>query len=313
MTVAPEPDPPLLLLAEAVGLLRSGASPDVAWRAAGFTHVDAVGAPVPDNDHPAWDAVRAAARLAHSAGAPLADVLDVVAQHERARSEAEAARQAAIAGPQLSGTVLSWLPAAGLGLGVLVDTRAIHILFFTALGWLLLIMAGALAMTGRGWMKHLVAQARHASRDAEPGELPVTLVLSLMDAAVAAGLDVRGALAAVGHAVEGPQGADLTHAASMLALGHTWSDSWADAPEGLAPVERALRPAWQAGTAPRATLTAAGHVLTLQRRIAADKAVGELGVRMALPLTLCLLPAFALVGLVPMLVAVASNASISLG
>ncbi len=316
-TLLESPDPPLLLLAEAVGLLRSGAAPHTVWKTAGFTHVDSVGAPVGapqgGEPHPAWDGVRAAARLAHSAGAPLADVLEVVARHERARSQADAARKAAIAGPQLSGTVLSWLPAAGLGLGVLVDSRAFHILFLTALGWLLLVLAGALAALGRGWMKRLVASAEAASQDSAPGQLPLELVLALVDSAVAAGLDVRAALATVGSAVEGAQGKDLAHVASLLALGHSWADSWGDASPTLAPVERALRPAWVAGASPRSTLAAVSQVLTLDRQIAAEQAVGELGVRMALPLTLCLLPAFALVGLVPMLVAVASNAQVSLG
>ena len=40
------------------------------------------------------------------------------------------------------------------------------------------------------------------------------------------------------------------------------------------------------------------------RELAGDKAAAELGVRLSLPLALCLLPAFVLIGVVPLLIAV---------
>lgn len=326
--VPESPREPALVLAEVVGLLRSGASPAAAWAAAGIEEVDHRGMPgarrgtgtqlgtEEQGGDPVWDAVRAACALAHSAGAPLADVLEVVGEHVQIEREARAAREAAIAGPRLSATVLQWLPAMGLGLGALIDTRALTVLLVTPLGWVLMVVAGTLMWGGRRWMRSLVDAAERASGGSDVGgeardALPIPLILALMDAALASGLDVRGAVAAVGVAMGGPEGGALEHVASALALGDTWRRAWSDCPESLQVLERALRSAWTAGTAPRALLRATSQSVRLETRLASEKAVGELGVRMALPLTFCLLPAFGLVGLVPMLVAVASSTSLS--
>jgi tight adherence protein B len=311
------PVEPALILAEAVGLLRSGAAPATAWAAVGIRDVDHRGVPVLVDADPAWDAVRAACSLAHTAGSGLADVLEVVADHIQLEREARAARESAIAGPRLSATVLQWLPAMGLGLGALIDVHALKVLFVTALGWVLLTSAGVLVWAGRWWMGWLVRGAEEASQVVSTGpggvrdRLPVTLLLTLVDAALASGLDVRGAVAVVGEAIGRAEGHALEHVSSALALGEPWAGAWSGCPAPLLILERALRSAWTAGTSPRALLRATSSSLRLEARLAAEKAVGELGVRMALPLTLCMLPAFALVGLVPMLVAVASSTSIS--
>jgi tight adherence protein B len=314
----PAPTDPIFQLAEVVGLLRAGASPSIAWHTAGVATKGDEGVPVLTGDDAVAQAVAAACRLAHRSGAPLAGVLEVVGAYARKESEAHAAREAAIAGPRLSAVVLQWLPVAGLTLGAIVDPRALSVLFLTPLGWTLLAMAGGLLVCGRYWMRRLVRSAQAAgdagaptSQGRQAGDPPVSLVMALVEAAVSAGLDVRGALAEVGAAIAGPYGRALDEVASSLALADGWDQAWSDTPESLHVVERALRSAWVAGTAPRATLAAAADALGLQRRLASERAVGELGVRMALPLTLCLLPAFALVGLVPMLVAVASTVSVA--
>lgn len=305
---------PLLAIADVVGLLRAGSSPADAWMEAGASVIEPDGAPVLGERDAITNAIRAACRLAHHSGAPLADVLDVVALHARGEREAQAARDAAIAGPRLSSIVLSWLPGVGLGLAVLVDTRAWHVLVATPLGWGLLLTAGLLSWAGRTWMLALVRDAARAGSDAEPsaGEIPGTLMVALMDAAIAAGLDIRSAIAAVGAAVNSDDGGALDHVASRLALGDSWESAWEGAPERLSPLQRSLRTAWKSGTAPRAMLAATAHGLALQSRVAADKAVGELSVRMSLPLALCQLPAFALVGVIPMVVAVASSAMVTM-
>ncbi|WP_286214198.1 hypothetical protein [Demequina sediminis] len=74
------------------------------------------------------------------------------------------------------------------------------------------------------------------------------------------------------------------------------------------PVARALAPAIDAGASPAASLEAVS--VSAARRVRTDAAIaaGEMGVRVALPLTLCLLPAFLAVGLAPLLVAVMGGA-----
>lgn len=317
----------LVTLAEVVGHLRAGLTPAQAWAGAGIGGVDVAGVPAGLGEGPTPAAVRAACRLAHEAGTPLAVVLEAVAQQARVECDAQAARAAAMAGPRMSATILGWLPAAGLGMGALVDSRALQILFMTPLGWVLLVTAASLAWAGRRWMRYLVESARTAG--AEPTEPPgrgagrgrghaddasevsTVLLLALVAAAIESGLDVRGALAAVARAVGGAREGVLEHVASSLALGVSWDAAWRRAPDWTRPLERALRIPWNSGGSPQATLEAAAYGIGLERRLASERAVGELSVRMALPLTLCLLPAFALVGLAPMLVAVAASAGLS--
>ncbi len=163
-----------------------------------------------------------------------------------------------------------------------------------------------------------------AGPDAEPVDVPV--VLELLGAALRAGAGVPRALEATGAALAGatapgtrkPQGgagmrgtsvprsadgAALRAAADALRLGADWDGAWRDAPARLGPAHRALRGAWTDGTSPTGALRAAGEELLRARRAAARTAAARLAVRLVLPLGACYLPAFVLVGLVPVLLA----------
>lgn len=142
------------------------------------------------------------------------------------------------------------------------------------------------------------------------GEAPtdVAVVLDLLDAACAAGASVPGALDAVGRAVGGERGADLVRAAGRLPGGSSWTRAWAGCDPVLAPVAGALRPSWEDGVAPAGALRATAAHLRRERHAVALAAANRLGVRLVLPLAVCHLPAFVLVGLVPVLVSVAGSA-----
>lgn len=144
---------------------RAGLPAADAWRAwdPGL-ELDADGAPLWDRDDRLAHEARAAARLAHAAGIPLAEVLDSLARVERARNQAERRREAALAGARASARILVWLPAAGLGLGLLVEPRTATVLFATPFGWALLIGAGLLVWLGTWWMRALVRAAVEAGR-----------------------------------------------------------------------------------------------------------------------------------------------------
>ena len=130
---------------------------------------------------------------------------------------------------------------------------------------------------------------------------------ALLGAAVRSGLDVRSALDHVGQ-VAGGDGDALSRVATALALGVAWDHAWSTAPARLAPLGRALAPAWERGATPVDALEALAETTLARARAAGDKAAAELGVRLALPLALCLMPAFVLVGLVPLLIAVGGAA-----
>jgi len=147
---------------------------------------------------------------------------------------------------------------------------------------------------------------------ADPVDVPV--VLELLGAALRAGAGVPRALEATGAALAGamPPGASgsrsadgvaLRAAADALRLGADWDGAWRDAPDRLGPAHRALRGAWTDGASPTGALRAAGEELLRARRAAARTAAARLAVRLVLPLGACYLPAFVLIGLVPVLLA----------
>ncbi|QAY69829.1 type II secretion system F family protein [Xylanimonas protaetiae] len=163
------------------------------------------------------------------------------------------------------------------------------------------------AWTGRR-RRAALARATPSRREPEAAELvDPTVVLELVGAALRAGAGIPRALAAVADAVGGVDGAVLAPVAAALRLGAPWTAAWADAPSRLDVVARALRPTWEEGAAPGEALSAAGDELLRARRDAGRTAAGRLGVRLVLPLGTCFLPAFVLVGLAPVLLALGSG------
>jgi hypothetical protein len=169
------------------------------------------------------------------------------------------------------------------------------------------------------------------------GEVDVAVLLDLADAALGAGASVPGTLQALGRAVGDPRapggdgpaaswragdaggsrptagptavdddggvGAAMRRAGGALLLGATWTEAWADAPDALAPLADALEPAWVDGAAPGPLLRRAAASVRSTRHREAQEAAARLGVRLVLPLGLCFLPAFVLLGLVPVVLA----------
>jgi len=144
-------------------------------------------------------------------------------------------------------------------------------------------------------------------RPASPGEPGTGLLLVLVEAALGSGATVARALEVVGAAWPGVDGAHLVRAARRLALGTDWATAWQGAAGGALVVARALQPTWTSGAAAGPALRAAADSWRRRRRAAARTAAARLGVHLLLPTGLCLLPAFVLLGVVPVVVALASG------
>jgi tight adherence protein B len=139
---------------------RAGLSALDAWRTWDpALALDGEGAPGWSREDPLAREACAAARLAHSSGVPLAEVLDCLVRVERARAEAARRRDAALAGARASARVLAWLPAVGIALGLLVEPRTAAVLLATPIGWALLGASALLVWLGRWWMRALVRGA----------------------------------------------------------------------------------------------------------------------------------------------------------
>lgn len=104
-----------------------------------------------------------------------------------------------------------------------------------------------------------------------------------------------------------PDAASLHATAQRLAVGLGWAEAWEGCGDRLAGLGEALASSWRTGSSPVLALAAAQNAERYATRAAADVAAAALGVRLTLPLALCLLPAFVLVGIVPLLLSIAAG------
>jgi tight adherence protein B len=109
-----------------------------------------------------WDQLAACFDIAGASGCPLADVLTRFAAQLEVEDDAEAARQTALAGPRATVSLLTWLPAMGLGLGAALGVDPLAILLGTPLGLAALAAGLVLTVAGRTWSARLVRAAAGA-------------------------------------------------------------------------------------------------------------------------------------------------------
>lgn len=106
-----------------------------------------------------WTGLAACVSVSERSGAPLAGVLSRYAAQLESAMDNQAARETAMAGPQATVRLLTWLPVGGLGLGYLLGADPVGILLGSPLGWLAGTAGVALSLAGRFWSRALVRQA----------------------------------------------------------------------------------------------------------------------------------------------------------
>ncbi|MDR0504847.1 MAG: hypothetical protein LBG70_03430, partial [Bifidobacteriaceae bacterium] len=96
-----------------------------------------------------------------------------------------------------------------------------------------------------------------------------------------------------------------------LAQGHSWQQAWANYPpeqaEIVQQVRQVLRLAWCHGAAGAPLLIGLTARLRRRAKRQAIQAAGRLSVTLMLPLGLCYLPAFVALGLIPVVLSLASG------
>lgn len=150
----------------------------------------------------------------------------------------------------------------------------------------------------------LPAEPRRTRRRAghePPASVDPAVLCDLVDAALAGGAAVPRVLTALGRANGGPVGEALRISGTSLLLGATWGEAWSKAPAELAELVHSLEPAWTDGTDPGPAVRRAAGAIRMRRQREARETAAALGVRLVLPLGLCALPAFVLLGVVPAL------------
>jgi tight adherence protein B len=153
--------------------LSSGALPESALRAAADSspayHValcdaaDAAhGGDPPEFDATALVPLARAWRVAADTGAPLADVVDRVAEDLAARIALRRDVTAAVAGARSSAFLLAVLPVLGVLLGAAMQADPLHVLFGSPTGRLLCLFGVVLDACGLAWTHRLTARAQRA-------------------------------------------------------------------------------------------------------------------------------------------------------
>lgn len=149
----------------------------------------------------------------------------------------------------------------------------------------------------------LIARLEPASARRERLELirAAPLVAELLAAALMAGVPLDHAVPVVARAVGGPAGERLLGVQRRVELGEPAATAWQDLTDtpGLSVVARAVARSARTGAPLAAVLTQSAEDLRSQAASAALAEVRSTAVRAVLPLGLCLLPAFALLGIAP--------------
>ncbi len=255
-------------------LLSAGVSPTNAWSYLdGYAHL---ADDLPGSLCEVDPGLAAAWRVATGAGAPLAPSLQQFAAGLRALGDAQRETQVALAGPVATARLVLLLPVVGILFGMVLGFNTLGTLFTTVPGLLCLAVGGGLLLAARRWNRRLVAAA-------QPTEALPGLRYELMAISVAGGGSLDRALASVDAAL------------AEFAI---------DAPGDAGAVLDLSR---RAGVPAGALLRAEADEARRDARAAAQKAAAVLGVRLMIPLGVCVLPAFMALGVAPLLIAVISS------
>lgn len=163
------------------------------------------------------------------------------------------------------------------------------------------VVAGAgVAGVTWSWIGRLDPPSVRRQRELAERDLPG--VVHLLATALESGCDVAQALRLVGDALPGPATMLLDAVPGRLALGVPPDVAWRPVLESeeLAPLGRAMVRAHRSGASVTDEVARLADELERRARARVEDRARAVGVKAALPLGLCLLPSFLLIGVVPL-------------
>jgi tight adherence protein B len=269
-------------------LLAAGVAPGSAWEylaegpipariaASGSVAQTILDARLDGLEGQAWRGLAAAWSVATDAGAALAPSLAAYSRSLRSLAQAQRDAEVALAGPVATARLVMALPAVGMlfGLALGFDTLAV---FGTPLGWACLVAGAALLLAGWRWNRRLIRAAQPA--DATPG-----IECDLMAIAVSGGGSIPGARAAVEAAIAR---FDLAARPGRV--------------DGVLELSR------RAGVPAAELLRSEADDARREARADAQVKAARLSVHLMIPLGVCVLPAFMVLGVFPLLASVISS------
>lgn len=163
----------------------------------------------------------------------------------------------------------------------------------------------AVAVSLGVWTLCTRAEPPGVRREREAVRRGLPHVTRLLAVVLASGQSVAAALGVVADALPGAASAPLARARSALAVGVPAEVVWAElaATPGLEPLGRAFGRASESGARVVDAVARLAEQLAAEERAGVEDRARTVGIRAAVPLGLCLLPAFLLLGIVPVVAA----------
>lgn len=244
---------------------------------AGALHREAGQAPPDVAD--AWRGLAAAWFVATESGAPLAQSLRALAGSFRALGQTQRDLAVALAGPAATARMVMALPVIGVVFGMGLGFNTLQTLFTTLPG-LSCVAAGALLMFGGiRWNRRMI-------RAATPTDRTPALAIDLMAVAMSGG----GSIDRSRRLLRAARERFLFRARGEQAL-----------------IDGVLVLAQRAGVPAAELLRSEAEARRRNARSEGQQAAATLAVRLMIPLGVCVLPAFMLVGVAPLLLAIVSS------
>lgn len=231
-----------------------------------------------DGGDEGWAMLAAAWAVAADSGAPLAGCLRELAGAMRDEAQSRREIATALAGPRASARMVTALPLVAICFGALLGFDTAAVLLGTPIGYVCLGLGLLLLWGGHRWNAAL-------ARRAAAGAAGSALELDLLAIAMAGGVSLDRARAGVAAA--------LDRAAIERSVG--------------AEVDRVVVLAAAAGAPLAELLRAEAFRRRRIERAAAAARAAALGVRLMLPLGACVLPAFVLLGVAPLIISVVTG------
>lgn len=294
----PAPDALMAVAATSVQtlavLLQAGAVPAVAWRHLADTGDEPAQAVVSriDSGVPmveaiaaeggAWVDLAAAWEIATTVGAPLAEVLRMIAETLRDAASAADDVRIALAEPAGTARLLLWMPLAGLLLGFALGFDTVGVVMHSPIAAASVVAGLVLVGAARSWTRRLLRRARPAP--GTPG-----MSAELMAVALSGGASVDRALNLVGSGSDVERGRAPGADARIAVVLELSREAGVPAVELL-----------------RASAAQERHAARVQGRVRAAR----LSTQLLLPLGVCTLPAFLLLGVAPLLLSVLGSTPI---
>ncbi len=231
-------------------------------------------------DAPEWRVVAAVMQLAEESGAPVVAALERLAHALGALDRLEKRREVLLSGPRATIRLVGALPIAAMLLGSLLGFDPIPLLLSTG-GFLLVTFGTALLVAGVCW-------ARRMTRSLESVVHIAGLEFELVWIALRGGAPPAAAVRRVADCADEQR-------AVWIRLSRLRGDG---------PVRAAIASAEALGTPVGPMLLAEAEAARARAHTELEGQAERLGVRVLIPLAVCVLPAFIVLGVIPVLLAV---------